>query len=86
MIDWHNYQVTPPPLLSHVSSDDLKTCQQLILPTFRCHSQAVEQTIKDVSASSSKVYGHKSRMAWVCRARKLGLNYLKWICNRNTFL
>ena len=38
MIDWENCQITLPPLMSHVPSDDLKTCQQLILPTFPYHS------------------------------------------------
>ena len=79
MIDWDNCQVTPPPLLSHVSSDDLKTCQQPLLPTFPCHSQAAAMTVKDVSAFSSKVYGHKFRHDMFCWARKLGLNCLKWI-------
>jgi hypothetical protein len=77
MIDWDNCQITPPPLLSHVSSDDLKSCQQLLLPTFPCHSQAVERTVKDVSAASSKVYGHKSRHGMVLLGKKARLELPK---------
>ena len=55
MID--NCQVTPPPLLSHMFSDDLKICQLLILPTFQYHSQANERKIKDVSAGCKSLHG-----------------------------
>ena len=71
MIDWDNCQVTPPPLLSHVSSDDLMTCQQLIL------HQAVEQTMKDVSAFSSEVYGYKSQHGIVFLGNKARLELPK---------
>ena len=91
MIKWDNCQVTPPSLLSHVSSDDLKSCQQFILPTFPCHSQAVKWTINDVSASSSKVYGYKSRHDIVLLDKKARLELPKVAPrlisnNKNTFI
>ena len=46
------------------------TCQKLILSTYPCHLQAVEQTIIDVSAFSSKVYGHKSQHGVVVLGKK----------------
>ena len=70
MIDWDNCQITPPPLLSHVSNDDLKSYQPILLPKFPCHSQAVERSVKDVSACCSKVYGHEARHGMVLLSKK----------------
>lgn len=77
MIDWARCQVTPPPLLSHLSNDELLTCQQVKLPAFPCHSQAVERTVKDISSSCSKVCGHDSRHGMVLLTKKARLEMPK---------
>ncbi|ESN94388.1 hypothetical protein HELRODRAFT_164221 [Helobdella robusta] len=70
MIDWDQRNVTSPPMLSHLSNDQLTYTHPILLPDVPCHSQAVERTIKDVSAASCKVYGRKSRHGMVLQSKK----------------
>ena len=72
MIDWSVAITTPPPLLSTVSNDDLEHFQfgVDVLSGIPCHSQAVERTIKDISATTMKVFGHKSRHGMILQCHK----------------
>jgi hypothetical protein len=70
MIDWTQCYITAPPMLSHLSDDDLRKYDPIKLKQFPCHSQAVERTVKDTSAVSSKVYGHKSRHGMILQTKK----------------
>ena len=72
MIDWSVAIATPPPLLSTVSNDDLEHFQFHVdvLSGIPCHSQAVKRTIKDISATTMKVFGHKSRHGMIFQCRK----------------
>lgn len=70
MIDWTQCDITAPPMLSHLSDDDLKKYDPIKLKQFPCHSQAVERTVKDTSAVSSKVYGHTSRHGMILQTKK----------------
>ena len=58
MINWSVAITTPPPLLSTVSNDDLEHFHFHVdvLSDIPCNSQAVECTIKDISATTMKVF------------------------------
>ena len=70
MIDWTVAVVTPPPLLSGTSNDDLEQLQADSFKGIPCHSQAVERCIKDISGTTLKVFGHKSRHGMVMQCTK----------------
>ena len=77
MIDWNQSDVTPPPMLSHSSSEDLNDKEQIIFDKITCHSQSVQRTIKDVSATCFKVFGHKSRHDMILQSKKSRLDLPK---------
>ena len=70
MTDWTAAVVTPPPLLSSISNEDLEQFQVDSFKGIPCHSQAVERCIKDISATTLKVFGHKSRHGMVMQCLK----------------
>ena len=70
MIDWTVAVLTPPPLLSSTSNDDLEKLKVDAFKGIQCHSQAVERCIKDISATTLKVFGHKSRHGMVIQCMK----------------
>ena len=43
IIDWTKFGVTPPPLLSHISNEDLSYSRPIVLDHIPCHFQAVER-------------------------------------------
>ena len=43
--------VTPPPVLSIYTPDELKEHDSIILPDFKCHSQDCENNMKDIEES-----------------------------------
>ncbi|ESN92755.1 hypothetical protein HELRODRAFT_164856 [Helobdella robusta] len=55
------------------------------MPDVPCHSQAVERTIKDLSAASCRVYGRKSRHGMVLQSKKSRLEIPK-IDSKKDFL
>lgn len=67
LIDWDKCVITEPPILSHISDNDLKflvlekhnDLKKLL--NFPCHTQSVERTIKLVTEASESVYGFKTR-------------------------
>ena len=85
MIDWKQCTVTSPPLLSHLSNEQLTYDQPIILFHIPCHSQAVERAIKDITATSSKVYGHKARHGMIILYILHILNAIK-VVQKNIFL
>ena len=64
-------------IFTHLSNDQLTYTHPILLPDVPCHSQAVERTIKDVSAASCKVYGRKSRHGMVLQSKKSRLEIPK---------
>ena len=70
MTDWTAGVVTPPPLLSSISNEDLEQFQVDSFKGIPCHSQAVERCIKDISATTLKVFGHKSQHGMVMQCAK----------------
>lgn len=68
MIDWSHCVLTPPPVLSKVSNEELT---EIVKTTdvaygwefsyFPCHTQAVERTVKLVTEASAAVCGHDAR-------------------------
>ena len=63
-IDWDYTKISPPPLLSSISSDELLECAErgpLPIPPVPCHSQTVEGVVKDVTRVFTKVFGHDAR-------------------------
>ena len=71
MIDWQAAQLTDPPLLKHITNDELKNLiqsgdvHQSNVPQIPCHSQNVERIIKLVTESCSKVCGPSNRDGWI---------------------
>jgi hypothetical protein len=50
MVEWELVEFDSPPLLQDITSEDIASKSQVILPHFPCHSQDVERNIKDVTA------------------------------------
>jgi hypothetical protein len=70
MIDWNEAIYVSPPLLSNLSNDEIMKCSFASLWNIPCHSQAVERCVQDISATTSKVFGHDSRHGMVLQAKK----------------
>jgi hypothetical protein len=73
LIDWTCSPITPPPLLSSLSDDELSAAAELgpiPMPRLPCHTQAVERSVKDVTRVSTKVFGHESRHGMLVLAEK----------------
>ena len=70
MIDWHNNLVSEPPATKMIPDEELKRLiinkeKPSCIPSFPCHTQAVERTIKLVTEASSSVVG-ENRDAFIC--------------------
>ena len=64
LIDWKCSSITPPPMLSSMSDDELSAAAELgpvPMPRLPCHTQAVERAVKEVTRVSTKVFGRESR-------------------------
>jgi hypothetical protein len=70
MINWSVSNVTPPPLLSHLSNDELRSGEPILIHQIPCHSQAVERAVKDITDVSLRVYGHKARHGMLLQRKK----------------
>ena len=70
MIDWTAAVITPPPLLSSTPYDDVEQLKVDFFKGIPCRSQAVERCIKDVSATTLKVFGHKARHGMIMQCMK----------------
>ena len=55
MIDWSNVDVTPPPLASHLSDEEISSGEPILFTQFPCHSQSVERAVEDLSDLRSVV-------------------------------
>jgi len=62
--------VIPPPLLLRTSNDSFEQLQVDSFKGILIHSQAVERCIKDISATTLKVFGHKARHGMVMQCTK----------------
>lgn len=72
-IDWTNSTITPPPMLTSISDEELSAAAELgpvAMLRLPCHTQAVERTVKDVTRVSTKVFGHESRHGMLVSAEK----------------
>ena len=67
MIDWENSFVTEPPFTKSLSNEDLLQCidQQMEVPNYPCHNQAVERNVKLVTEASLSVAGEEARHGMV---------------------
>ena len=64
IIKWDDIsKVTPPPILNFYSNEQLLSASEnpLNIPTYPCHTQAFERTIKIVTHATETVYGHEER-------------------------
>lgn len=67
IIIWAESQITPPPILDNVSDKVLKEMVEkerlndIAIPAFPCHTQAVERCVKLVTEASMAVAGPKAR-------------------------
>ena len=74
MINWQTAQLTDPPLLKHITNDELNNfIQSGDVPCTHaaeipCHSQNVERMIKLVTESCLKVCGSSNREGWILSA------------------
>jgi hypothetical protein len=61
IVDWECVPVTPPPLLAHISSEQLEEMlllpetPSIDIPAFPCHSPAVERAVKMVTEAAAQV-------------------------------
>lgn len=70
LVDEIGFQHILPPLLCNVSNEDLVNNKRILFPDIPCHSQSVERAVKDVSAASTRLYGHSSRHGMVLLKKK----------------
>jgi len=70
MIDWGKSEITAPPILSHISDDELRKNNPIVIEQIPRHSQAVKRAIKDITAASSMAYSHKSRHGMTLQTKK----------------
>lgn len=67
IIIWAESQITPPPILDNVSDKVIKEMVEkerlndIAIPAFPCHTQAVERCVKLVTEASMAVAGRKAR-------------------------
>lgn len=67
LIDWSKCKLTPPPIMSNVSTQSLEELINTnVLPEFElikcpCHTQSVERIVKLVTESCTKVCGEENR-------------------------
>ncbi|KAF2891076.1 hypothetical protein ILUMI_15097 [Ignelater luminosus] len=64
IIVWHEYQVTPPPVLRHISNENLEVMakdKSLEIVDFPCPTQPVERCVKLVTEASQSVTDATSR-------------------------
>ena len=57
MIKWSKTDRLEPPLIRHMSNSELLAvvAESLIIPKFKCYTQMVERTVKEVTKTSQKV-------------------------------
>lgn len=71
LIDWTNCKLTPPPLLSSMTTEYISTLlNNKALPEFEylkfpCHTQSVERCVKLVTEAAGKVCGHENREGFI---------------------
>lgn len=71
MIKWDVADITEPPILRHLSDDELQSLAEspdLVekwCPKYPCHTQSVERTVKLVTEASAKVYDYKNRDGYI---------------------
>ena len=72
IIDWTDKNITEPPLTLAMSDKAVRRCidHPIQLPHYPCHTQAVERSVKLVTESSVKCYGHSSRHGWIINVLK----------------
>ena len=71
IIDWQKTEVSDPPLLAHISQDDIEMfvangdVPVVDFPKYLCHTQAVERCVKLVTEASLSVCGQKARDGFI---------------------
>lgn len=71
LIDWSKCKLTPPPIISKVSTQSLEELiNTIVLPEFElikfpCHTQSVERIVKLVTESCTKVCGEENRDGFI---------------------
>lgn len=68
LIVWHECQITPPPVLQHISINELRIMVQdktLEIVDFPCHTQSVERCVKLVTEASQSVADARSRDGFI---------------------
>ena len=71
LIFWDKCDITEPPILSHLSNDDICTFVdgdpsfKQTLSSFPCHTQAVERCVKLVTETCSHVVGSERRDGYI---------------------
>jgi hypothetical protein len=69
LIDWQNTVITPTPLLSKLSDDNIRAAilsgDPLEFEKLPCHTQAVERCVKLVTEASAAVCGTAARDGFI---------------------
>merc|ERR1712223_874748 len=70
VLDWNSMTedfVTPPPVLSIYTDDELRDYNNLVLPDFKNHNQECERVMQDIEASvESNIGQEKQKAALIC--------------------
>jgi len=69
LIQWADGTVTDPPILSHLSDEQIqahiKGDEKVFIPDYPCHTQSVERCVKLVTQAASAVCGAKNRDGFI---------------------
>ena len=88
MVDWQSVQITSPPLLQHLSNQDILNAVEFPLNNlyqYPCHTQAVERVIQVVTQASSTVWGHDERHGQILNTLSNRVEFPKFH-SKSTFL
>ena len=87
LIDWSTETVTQPPLLRHLTDDQLQAIQHtpLQMPSFPAHTQAVERAVRAVTEASLAVQGEEARHGFIL-ARLQHRQRLPELTSKNDFM
>ena len=83
VLDWRSLDpeyVTPPPVLSIYTDEELRDYNNLVLPNFKNHNQECERVMQDIENSVGSNIGHeKQKASLICTsASRNAYNYKKF--------
>ena len=78
VLDWRSLEpgyVTPPPVLSIYTDEELRDYNNLVFPNFKCHNQECEHVMQDIEKSVGSNIGYeKQKASLVCTVNNAHLS------------